>query len=532
MKKRRAAEIAAGRRAAGSSPPRSGLASPRGAFFNNERSPFFQSFRPALRERHEDVRAAWNDAASRAIHFIQNSGFIAGVVDTSESCIVGPGLRLSARPSDTLLGWDAKDALEWGTLAEAVFNDWANKPVHCDAAGRSTFGQMCQAAYRSYFAYGEIVALYPTIEDGSPWQTKIRLLPPSRLKNDTDIHRNLVQGVRMNGFGRPVSYLFRSASAVPETLLREVELPAFDTLGRPVVHHVFDPDVSAIRGISPLAPALKVARQLDQLCDATLTTALIQTIFAASLKTNVSGASAFDGLFSEEDIGEKVASFGSARGDWYDGAKIDFTQHGRVAHLFPGDELNFHASQHPGPQFDHFMRWLLREIAKCAGVTYESATGDYSGATYSSVRMGGAMEWLTVTKRRSNTVAPIAQAAYEFVIDEAIYTGRLPYPGGYEAFSNQRTATCLARWHGPARPQADDFKTAKAHQVLLEMGITTLEIVSAEYGIDWDQGMRQRARENAFAKENGLPEPHRDKDAPVVPLTKEQEEEMLQEEEG
>jgi hypothetical protein len=45
-----------------------------------EWSPFFQSWRPVLREASNDVAMAYTTAAARAIDSVQNSGWIAGAV--------------------------------------------------------------------------------------------------------------------------------------------------------------------------------------------------------------------------------------------------------------------------------------------------------------------------------------------------------------------------------------------------------------------------------------------------------------------
>jgi lambda family phage portal protein len=284
--------------------------------------------------------------------------------------------------------------------------------------------------------------------------------------------------------------------------------PAYDADGRPNVVHIFDSSIATNRGISPLTPILKVVRQVDQFADATLTKALIQTIFAATIKSNVPGIQAFEGLMTTGDTtGTDIDGFAAKKGEWYESAKIDMTQHGRLGHLFPGDELVFTESTSPGQQYDQFMGWLMREIAAGAGVTYESATGDFRGATYSSIRMGGAMEWLGVLRRRANIIIPFCQAWFNAWLEEEIFTGRIPFKGGYFAFLAQRAAATRCTWSGPAQPQADDFKAARSAQVLKEIQGTTLADIAASYGRDWDDDMRQRAAENALADELDLPRP-------------------------
>lgn len=484
-----------------------GVGAPKAAFFKNERNLFFQSWNPALRETSQDVQAGWSKAAARAIDSIHNSGFIAGAVEVASGSTVGPGLRFSARPDATGLGWTEEEVDEWASKVEAAFKAWAMSPTACDAAGQMTFKQIQQAAFASYLAYGEAVALLPMIRrPGSPMATKVSLLPPSRLTDHTDEFTGWVQGVKTDGWGRPLAYRFRER----DRLLgwKEVTIQATDRDGRPNVLHVKDPGIAVTRGISPFAPILKVTRQVDQFADATLTSALIQTIFAATLKSNINGLAAFDGLMTDADRGAlDVKAFAEARGEYYDGAKIDLMQHGRIAHLFPNDELVFNEAKHPGQEYDQFMAWLLREIARGVGITYESLTGDYRGATYSSVRMAGAVEWLTVMRRRDNIVVPFCQGVYETWLEEAIGRGLLPFKGGLDTFLKVKPMAAKASWNGPVRPQADEFKTARAYEVRKGMYATTLAEIAEEYGRDWDDDMRQRARENALAEKLGQPLP-------------------------
>nr|WP_292463684.1 phage portal protein [Mesorhizobium sp.] len=462
---------------------------------------------PQLREHGQDVQASWEKAAARSISAIQNSGFMTGIVEVSSGGVVGFGLRMASRPDAEVLGWKPEFATKWARNVETRFRAWAKKPRECDAQGQMNFSQMQQAAYASYMAYGEILALMPMIRrDGVTSLTKVLLTPPTRLVNSTDLTGGMIQGVKVDQWGLPVGYRLRER----ESMLgwKERDIRALDADGRPNLLHIKDPAIASTRGIGPFASVLKVVRQVDQYFDANLTSAMIQTIFAATIRTNISGAAAYDGLMTRDDKGNFDATgFAGTKGEWYDGASIDLSQHGRIAHLFPGDELDFTEAKQPGQQLDHFLGWLLREIARGGGVTYESATGDYRGATYSSVRMAGAVEWLTVMRRRNNLIVPFCDMVFEWWLDEEIATGRIEFPGGYQRFKELRAFAARATWTGPARPQADDFKTARAYEVRKGMQATTLSEISEEYGRDWDDDARQRAAENALHDELNLPKP-------------------------
>jgi capsid protein len=68
----------------------------------------------------------------------------------------------------------------------------------------------------------------------------------------------------------------------------------------------------------------------------------------------------------------------------------------------------------------------------------------------------------------------------------------------------QRAAACKADWRGPAKPTADDMKTAKANEVLLLNKLATREQLCAELGTDYYENFEQIAQEQEEADELGI----------------------------
>lgn len=489
------------------------------AYFRGNKSAFLNTWRPALRETSDDIRASWQDAASRAIDAFQNSGFIAGIVESVSSATIGTGLTLSCQPDIVSLGWTEDDAVAWAELVESRFTTWSNAPRECDAGGRMTFGMQQDAAMKGWMFYGEILGLLPLLQRQSGGSfTKVSLLPPSRLTRKSDGQKK-IDGVTVDIWGAPRAYTIQMRDAMGMRIERE--FAAFDRDGRQRVLHLFEPGIQGYRGISPFAPVLKVINQIDQFSDATLTAALIQTIFAATVKSNLNGIKAYDGLMTENERGEQalnLAGYADARNAWYDDAQIDLTQHGRIAHLFPNEELTFNEAKQPGAQFDAFMQWLMREVCVCAGVTYTVGAGDSRNATYSSVRMDTSVNWGTVMRRRRFIATPFCQSVYAAWLEDEIGSGAIPFPGGYDGFLENRLAASAATWNGPPQPQADDLKTAKAYEVLIDKGIMSISRVQEAYGIDPDDEQRLRARDRKLIVEKlGLPDPYMPPPVPVDP---------------
>ncbi len=470
---------------------------------------------PTLRDRSEDVRAAWIQANSRANDAQMNSGWIAGVVEQVVSSMIGTGLRLSYKPDGSALGWDDNQTGEWARLVERRWEIWASQPYECDANGRYTMAQMEAAAVRQWFATGEVVAAIREIDrPGAETRTKVRLIPSHWMTQDNDPSNRLAHGVFTDSNGLPIRYRFD----IPDPLWgrRQVNVPARDRFGRPIIVHVFDGAAQQARGITPLAPALKIVRQFDQLADATLTAAMIHAIFAATIESDYPTAEVMAALQDQEEIGAATEggnlagsfdAFMMQKVGWHQNVNIDLGRHGKIAHLLMGEKLKLQGSEHPNSTYEAFANFLLREIASCLGVMPSDVTGDYRGDTYSSVRMGIAKKWPLMEYRRRHIPGRFAQSVFEAWIEEEIDSGRLKLPGGIEQFVANRTSLTRADWRGPAKPQADDVKAAKAHETWYKLGVMTQEMICNDLGVDHEDVHEGLAREAKSRERRGLPDP-------------------------
>jgi lambda family phage portal protein len=473
----------------------------------------FAGWKPALRETQDDIADAWDIAAARVADLIHNSGWLAGAVDQAVANTVGTGLRLKSIPENETFGMTASEASAWAKSVERRFELWSRNAQECDIQGLRTFGQMQNAAFRSWLITGEILAELPFRR--RPWNrygTKVRLLPPHRLSRKTENLQRLINGVYTDTDGMPIGY-----RAIRKDQFKydvEYDVRARDGAGRPRVIHVFDGLPGTHRGISPMAPALQVAKQFDQLADATLMAAIVQSLFAATITSDEPTEQVLSGLLTPQEQAKMAAqgispmeAYMEMVAGYYDGATLDVGVNGRLAHLFPGQELKFQTSNMPSTNYKEFSMHLLRELARCLGLTYESATGDSVGATYSSLQ-AATTEIFAITKaRRQHIIAPFCQPVYEAWLEEEIAQGGIAFPGGYEAFLANRTAACRAEWLGAPRPTADDLKKAKAHEVWKRLGVMSDAMICNDLGVDVDDVYQQLAQEQALRAEYGLPDP-------------------------
>lgn len=470
--------------------------------------------RPLIDSR-EDIRRHWDRLSSVALDLIQNSGRLKGACDQVCADTIGVGLKLSARPDLAGSGWTETEVADWVRLVEAEWKRFVENPDEVDFRGKFDLHTLVDVALRHHIAYGEAVGSVEFFDEatrigyGLETGTKLLLVSPHRLVRETDEYRGLHSGVYHDVNGRPLAYRFSQRSGLLE---EKIDRPARDADNRTLIIHAFDPwDGSDVRGISVLASALRTQTMAETLGDATLSTAILQTVLAVTLTSPEASADVFDALERLDDLDPAL----KAEFLGYFGARLDQAKSGgiflngdpQVSHLAPGEKMEIHTAETPSSNYLPFSADLRREVARALGVTYESLSMDHSDATYSSVRMGTSSIWPVVLRRRRRVAAPIYQGVYESWLDESVGTGRIPFKGGYRAFRAQRARATWAEWHGPAKPTADDWKSAKSSTERLQNGTSTLEAECAESGLDYREVIEQRAREATLLAARGLPNP-------------------------
>lgn len=489
----------------------------RSTFLRGLENPLLWAWNPALREPLDEYRQAWPQVTARTIDALHNSGWLAGGVEQATAAMCGPFMSLTPKPDVSVFGGNDAAATEWSRGVKRRFEAWARDPYACDLAGRQNLGQMCAHAVKSsYFVWGEVTGLVRYRKrPGNSHGTKIQALPPNRIPQSARTIPS-TQGMILDRDGLATHYCINSCNPANPGDVREDVVRARDRYGRLVVIHVHDGPPTVLRGLSPLAPALQIVRQYDQLANATLTAALIQAIFAATIQGDAPSDQLLTMLQNEDEqrttqaAATRTTETGpfdqlmGARKAWYDATRIDLGQHGKILHMFPGETLAFQRSEHPNDNFKPYSRLLLLEIAKCLGITYEQLTGDREGATYSSERTGGAEIHQVILYRREHIPARFMQCCYEAWLEEDIELGHTQVPGGIMAFLVNRHAFCRASWRGPARPAADELKAAKANEIKLRNRIITRQMWCADEDVDREDADDEIKREQDNAERLGI----------------------------
>ncbi|WP_299864421.1 phage portal protein [uncultured Hoeflea sp.] len=482
-------------------------------------------------ESRDEIRRSWRTAAALALDFIHNSGRLKGAVDQVIADTVGSELILKPAPDYAKLGWSKDEAVAWAKLVKVEWKKHSWSPLECDHRGKFTVPQLVAISLRWHIAFGETTGILTHFDAplraryGLRTGSKLLLVPPPRLVQDTNTATGLFQGVYHDENGRPEGYLFEERrNGYPS----KVRYPAFDASGRPVVMHIFDPlDADDVRGISQLTPILKQHAQTEVAREATLQTLIVQTFFAAVLTSKLPAAEAI------ESLQELAKSGGKAGKDIYDnvlgylGSSLDRAAEGgvsltggsRIPVLGPDEDLQFRQAQAPGDNYLPLTQSLDRDMARAIGVTYGAYTMDHSDASYSSVRMENASIWPVVMRRREHIAAPMYQLIYEQWLDEKIETGAVPFKGGLANYRADRDAANWAQWQGPEKPTADDLKSEKAASERIANGTSSIPREAELKGVDSDELFDERSADHQRYVDAGMRSPYdRDAPAPAQPV--------------
>lgn len=454
------------------------------------------------------------------MELIQNSGMLRGAADQVIADTVGVELVLNPQPDLSDLGYSPEEASSLVRTIKQRWKRYAWSPRECDQRGKFTVPQMIDIALRWDMVYGEslgVVSFMAPSERkryGITTGTKMCMVTPSRLVQDTNEIEGLYQGVVHDPNGRPIAYRIEERNA---GIVTKREYRGYDAEGRQLVAHAFDPlDAGDVRGISRMASAFRQHIQREILVDTTIQTAILQTVFAAVLTSKTPSKEAFEAIEAMgDDVGgngkptysDEFRDYFMSRLDKAAESEIAISDAPQVSHLAPDEELKLLTTQTPGPQFLPVNRELARDMARAIGITFGGLTMNHENATYSSTRMENSSIWPVVMRRRDRIAAPTVQPLYESWLDEEIGEERIAFKGGYALFLAHRDRVAWALWQGPAKPSADDLKSAKGASERLYNGTTTLADECAELGKDPDEVFEQRLREHKRYTDAGLPSP-------------------------
>jgi len=461
------------------------------------RSRELSSWMPLLGSADADLLNELPTLVSRSRDLTRNHGVAAGAMQTLVDNVVGTGLRLSVLPDYRVLGKTKEWADDWARHVEAQWRSWAETTA-CDAARSLTFSGLTSLVFRSTIINGEALALPLWLPDrGSNYATTIQLVEADRLCNPggkTDT-KSLRSGIEIDVYGAPMAYWIRKNHPGDAYLgYNEADdwerIPVITEFGRQRILHIHDKErTGQNRGKPLLTSIMPMFKMLDHYERSELQAAVVNAMIAAFIETPL------DGEAIGEMFGGSVQNYLAARNEW--DIKL---QGGSIIPVFPGDKVSPFTPSRPNSAYGQFVENILRHIGTGLNIPFELLMKDFSKTNYSSARAALLEAWRYFNAKRQWLSTYWAKPVYELWLEEAINKGVIEAPDFYE----NKFAWTRCKWIGPGRGWIDPVKEAKAAQLRMQIGLSTLEDECASQGLDWEETLEQLSREKAKILELGL----------------------------
>ena len=458
-----------------------------------------RNWRPKQQSGNETISPDLPDLRSRSRDLIRNVPLATGAIDTVVTSVVGDGLVLKSQVDADILGLTPERAEAWQKQAEREFAIWASRP---DFTSRLNFDEMQALAIRSVLETGDLfVVRRRRFDRGDTYGLKLQFVEGDRVSNPDGKANTttLVDGVELDADGRPVAY--HISSRHPDDMLGKREWRRFEnfsnTTGDPLILHLYKQiRVDTARGVPYLAPVIETIKQLGQYSEAEITAAVVSAMFTVFITTPA----------PEDENGNSIIG-SSGAGTGADAAKNEVQLgNGAIQPLLPGEEAVFADPKRPNVAFDPFVMAMSRHIGVALELPVELLLKSFQ-ASYSASRAALEMAWQMFRTRRSWLAWKFCQPVYEWVITEAVASGRLAAPG---FFSDPvvRAAWLGSDWIGPSRIQLDPQKEAAADLIDLGMGTKTRDqIIMERTGGSFEAKHAQLVREHRAREEAGLSTP-------------------------
>lgn len=391
------------------------------------------------------------------------------------------GLTLQARTPDTALN----------SRFEHLWADYS-KAKNFDISGRFSCNDFLFNAISQYIIDGEIVIRKYKNSD-SKYGVQYQLLDFESI--DFNINKgNIFNGVEVDGYLRPIFYHLKSANG------KTRPVPADEII------HVIRPipgQVGSYRGLSLLAPALPLLKDINTYTKTDLQAAINEATKVISYESDLNYGKAYEGASTASDIANFKPGKPEVTSSLTPERQAELLLLARqntqivsgglgIESLPPGVKLSQLASNHPNPSSVGFVKSHYTKLAAGLGISYMTLMQDLSGANYSGSRATYIAERPTYRKLRAMIIEKILDPIYEEFVTNLINSGKFPEA---KRVDNSYDVYFEHDYMGLGWESVDPMKDSKAAIDLMSGGLLAPSTYFAEKGIDLEDYAKQIARD-------------------------------------
>ena len=406
---------------------------------------------------------------NRARYEIANNAYAKGLVLTLAATCIGTGPRLQLLSDDD----------DFNTIVETEFIAWAETVRLCEKL---------QTLRMAKIADGEaFAAILRNPKLKHPVEIDIKPIEADRITTPYPSVTSEVDGIQYDKFGNPILYHVSSEHPGDSSAW----YGTFTNVASEYMIHWYRPDrPGQSRGLPEITPALPLFAQLRRYTLAVLAAAETAADFAAVLYTDA-----------------------PANGEAQPLDPLDIVAlEKRMATTLPdGWKLGQIRAEQPNTTYSEFKREILGEIGRCMQMPVNILLGDSSKHNYASGRLDHQTFFKSIKGEQVSCELIVLNPVFDAWYREALRIGLFKEP--HRAFPLRKNftanhlppASSLSRcWFWDGMEHVDPIKEAKAAATRIDSRTSNLAIECAKLGLDWEDVLKQAAKERQRMIELGL----------------------------
>lgn len=378
---------------------------------------------------------------------------------------------------------------------DTAFNDRLNYLVRtwqdeCDVTDRHSFADLIYIIERLRLVDGD-VALLKTSDN------KIQVIEGDRIKDPQEptIDERWIHGVRTDNVGRPLEYAIWDRTKA-ENLVYQTKIAAehIDLLG-------YYTRADQVRGVSPLAPALRMFTMLEDALNLALSKAKIEQ--SIGLVTRLIG----DSTLAPSPTPLAVREDGIDRA-----ARETFGKGILHISLRDGEDASLLASNNPSSNFLNFCEQIIRLVLASIDVPYSFYDG--SAQTFFSGR-GELEQYIdSVEHKQAPTIRMLNRWVTRWLLPNWILSGAITLPGG----ATVGDVSQYFGWSGAGLPTWRLIEYGKDAGSAISLGLISPKELVSSYGFNPRKNLEDVAEYVRMAKELGIELPYGQKQTTNIGL--------------
>jgi lambda family phage portal protein len=417
---------------------------------------------------------------NRARQLVRDNPYARQALRAIGANVVGRGIRMQGRVM--MQRGSGRLDQRINSMIEAEWTRWC-RPTTCHAAGRLSFAEICRLAIQAMAESGEVfIRIVPEAFGGGRVPLGLEIIESDYCDEGKSLGplpdgSEWRMGVKVNRWGRPVSYAFRTRH--PGDMVNGVGYQTQEVPASEIIHLYVTERPGQTRGVPWFSSAVKRLHHLAGYEEAEVVRARASSSLMGFI-TSPEGELHADEVFDDE----RVSNF----------------EPGVFKYLAPGESVNVPQLDAPDGQFEPFMRGMLRAVAAAIGCSYETISRDFSQSNYSSSRLSLLEDRETWKTLQDYLIDHLLRPVFERWLAAAVGSGAMPLPG-YDVMPERYEA---AKWFPRGWAWVDPAKEVAAYRDAVRCGFKTQAQVVAEGGEDLEDLLMARAAEVDRAEDLGL----------------------------